>query len=203
MRKYLILFVMLFSIATYLEVVAQVPCVCSHPFGNATVTETISDGVNSCQVTVNYCRWYDKYANVLYIKLCSISLPIGCSLNLDLSDGSFWDKIFNITIENDWRFNNIPDCDLSGNGSILFEITKAQCWILENDPIQQMYVFTPCVDETATCMTKFTVCINTNGELIIEEQHTNILGTSNCTYEGSTILNPETFPFDECFDTCY
>ncbi|MCB0702550.1 MAG: hypothetical protein KDC55_07570 [Ignavibacteriae bacterium] len=99
----------------------------------------------------------------------------------------------------------IPDCDPSQSNyfNSYYEVTKAQCWILENDPIQQMYVFTPCVDETATCMTKFTVCINTNGELIIEEQHTNILGTSNCTYEGSTILNPETFPFDECFDTCY
>lgn len=202
MRKYLILFVMLFSIATYLEVDAQVPCVCSNPFGNATVTETISDGVNSCQVTVNYCRWYDKYANVLYIKLCSISLPIGCSLNLDLSDGSFWDKIFNITIENDWRFNNIPDCDLSGNGSKLFEITKAQCWILKNDPIQQMYVFTPCAGETATCFTKYSVCYQ-NGVLVKTELYTSVSGTSACFYEGGTIFDPITFPFDECFDTCY
>ncbi len=193
---------MLFSIGTYLEVDAQVPCVCSGFYHNASITETISDGVNSCQITINYCRWYDKHAGVLYIKLCSISLPNSCSLNLDLSNGSFWDKIFNITIENDWRFNLIPDCDLSGYGSKVFEITKAQCWILENDPIQQMYVFTPCTGETANCFTKYSVCYR-NGLLEKTEIYTSISGTSDCYYEGGLILDPITFPFDECFDTCY
>ena len=37
----------------------------------------------------------------------------------------------------------IPDCDPSQSNyfNSYYEVTKAQCWILENDPIQQMYVF--------------------------------------------------------------
>lgn len=213
MRKYLILFVLLFSIGTFIQANAQTPCFCPGPYAQESITVPYSDGINTCLVTITYCNHHFKENTiggiaVRAMTICSISFPAGCTLTVDLSSSGFWNDMMMLIIEHDAATLDplyIPDCNDPDSyfTNFYYELTKAQCWILENDLIQQMFVFTPCEGETATCWKEFAVCYNTLGELVVQERQSQIIGTSNCSYEGSTILNPETFPFDECFDTCY
>ena len=213
MRNFLILFVMLFSIGAFSETSAQVPCNCGPPPSTLeTITTTYFDGINSCSITITYCSLKNGKLSttgqpIRDFMICSISFPTGCTLTVDLSSSTFWDDMMELVIRNDAASIDpslIPDCGSQSNyWNLYYEVTKAKCWILENDPVQEMYVFTPCAGETATCMKKFAVCFNAIGALEIQELQTNIVGTSNCYYEGGIFLDPETFPFDECFDTCY
>lgn len=139
---------------------------------------------------------------VFPFSICDVKFSKPCKLNINLGT-DFWDIITEriIKAEIGSSIQNLPPCS-SGNYGTDAEITKAKCWILENDILQQMFIFTPCTGETAKCITTYKICL-IEGALSITKLTTNIEGTSNCSYEGSLFLDSETFPFDECFDTCY
>ena len=80
MRKFLILFVLLFSIGIYLEVDAQVPCTCNYPSTLETITTTYSDGIDTCSITITYCNLKNGKLNttgqpIRDFMICSISFP--------------------------------------------------------------------------------------------------------------------------------
>lgn len=203
MRNIIILLTLLFSLSFVKDANAQSNCVCGGFYSPKSITRTISDGVNSCQITINYCVLYDKYRGHMYISLCDISIPFGCNLNLDLSNSSFWDKILDEAIIEQWVAEHIPDCGPNGEGEITYEVTRKKCWILKNDPVQQMYVFEPCEGDAGNCFVEYLVCYNNGVLQKTEISSSTSFGQSSCEYMPGMILDPITFPFYECFDTCY
>lgn len=207
--KYLVFsIVLLISLVTNMNLVGQSNCDCPLPSSLRTLTTTISDGVNSCQVTVTYCeegsKIYGTGNRVLPYRICEVVFHGNCYLNLNLST-TFWDVLNEKIIEElSSSTPNKPYFDCNGPLRLkYYEAIKAKCWILEADWENEQYIFTPCENlEDTECFTEYTVCW-LNGVIQVTKGSSTVQGTSNCYFEIPGIIDLNTFPFNECFDTCY
>jgi hypothetical protein len=203
MKNLFLTVVVLLSMLAITDSYAQSSC-CPPGYTNATVTEYIYDisGSDSCEVTVNFCHFLSP-SGTRHIKICSVTILSNCILDVNLSDGSFWDQIFGIAIDYSDSQLAFPPCNSSNPTALVVEITRASCWILMADWQNQQYVFEPCEGD-AYCYNFYEVCWEA-GILTKTPYSSHGSGSVDCTYEHEEgyLIHPDTFPFDECFDTCY
>lgn len=198
MKKYLLSLVCILLFVSMNEVYSQ--C-CANPLDEVTITRVVTVAGVPCTVDITFCHVISPLG-IRYIKICSVNIPFGCAWNsVDLSSSTFWDLIYHELLVYSNGFFPFPPCEFLNQFSVNVEITKADCWRIENDYAAQQSILIKCDGEPSTCYKEFRICWD-NGVLTKTIISSRLVGDSECFYEGGVFIDPNN-PYPYCFDTCY
>lgn len=194
--------VTLFLLTVGMKSDAEAQTCCPSPLYTQVLDSAIHP-ISGCKFYFKYC-YYNAPGGDRKVTICDIIIPIGqsCNFSLFILDGTFWDLVYTEIARNlDIDIPFIPCPFIGGQTNLLVEYSKAYCYKLVNDILNQQFVFAPCDSEPGLCRSEYTICKDEGDFQVTRISGPTVIVSGNCE-EGIFFPDFNSPPMN-CFSTCY